>query len=125
MQPEVRDRAMEGEHNNNKTNEIVTAGGGAGVWRMQSGVKDGAKVEEEKRGGRTAEGGATIQGESKDGAMEEAAWGKRYVGQQEGAAKMTAEGGAATQGESKDGAMEEGKNGGITGGSDGVNAAKR
>ena len=109
MQPEVRDGAMEEENYNNKTNEIVTAGGGAGVWRMQSGVKDGAKVEEETRGGRTAEGGAATQEESKDGVMEEAAWGKRYVGQQEGAAKMTAEGGAATQGESKDGAMEEGK----------------
>ena len=44
MQPEVRDGAMEEEHDNNNTNEIVTAGGGAGVWRMQSGVKDGAKV---------------------------------------------------------------------------------
>ena len=54
---------MEEETNNNRINGIVTADGGAGVWRMQSGVKDGAKVEEERRGGRTAEGGAAAQGE--------------------------------------------------------------
>ena len=109
MQLEVRDGAMEEDNNNNKINEMVTAEGGAGVWRMQSRVKDGAKVEEERRGGRTAEGGAATQEGSKDGAKEETAWGKRYVGQQEEAEKVTAEGGAETQGESKDGAMEEEK----------------
>ena len=51
--------------------------------------------------------------------------GRRYVGQQEEAAKVTAEGRAETQGKSKDGVTEEEKmDRGVTGGSDGVNAAK-